>query len=354
MNRTARLALASTALVSLTGILSTATAAAAHAQTPPTEHPVVMRHHGHHHLHQSPVLGMTQGYNLYNYSAETFDYVKTTGSLPAPPTAPLTPGHMVNFELPAPFFGNTSGSVDYNVIGPDGTQIGTLNVGMTTNLSAPGGDFGYTFSDMKGDPLTTMTIPDNTDGQTMHLEDTKGSANSTQTYAAGSAEQQTIVNSVCQTISSACTFGADSEKTGYSAPRLLAEAYNGGTEDTQVTANNGYSDSTTDTWGAAITAESEFGPIKASVQANYSHAISTSTDFSTSYQAPVQAAHTTYIWAQIPQYQDTGTFTVKLGNTTWTLPGFEVDSAIKGDPLMYSNTQAAGDVPLPIDPGSHS
>lgn len=369
MNRIARATLAGAALTSLAGGAVVAGTGAANAQTTTPHQPTTpharhvttahtrKRSAAHRQRVTAPVssLGSTIGFNLYNYSAETLDYVKTTGSLPAPPTAPITAGHRVNFELPQPVFSSDKGSAYYNVMSADGTQIGTMELDLTDPNGNGNDIWSVTYKDMDGNTLKTMTTsgnPINNDG--IYVEDTVGSDASTQVLTAGSDAEQTILDSVCQTVSSACTFDATSETKSYSAPKLLAQGYNGSSEDSEITANNGYTDSTTDTWGAAITAESELGPIKASVQANYSHAVSESTDFSTSYQGAVSPGDTGYVSVEVPQYVDSGTMTIHLGNTTWTLPGITVDSAIPGGTLMYEYSQVTGNVPQPLDPGAHT
>lgn len=100
----------------------------------------------------APAPESTLGFNLINYSAETLDFVKTTGSLPAPPTAPLTAGQQVNFELPEPVWSDKYGSAYYNVMAADRTQIGTMRLDLDTSPSST-----VTFYNMNGQPLTTMT-----------------------------------------------------------------------------------------------------------------------------------------------------------------------------------------------------
>jgi hypothetical protein len=88
-------------------------------------------------------VGSTQGFNLYNYSADTFDFVKTDGKLPAPPTGPITTATKVNFEIDSPAFSVDSGSAYYNVVAPDGSQVGTFKLTLYSNGDA---DFSQTWT----------------------------------------------------------------------------------------------------------------------------------------------------------------------------------------------------------------
>jgi hypothetical protein len=184
----------------------------------------------------APAPESTLGFNLINDSAETLNFVKTTGSLPAPPTAPLTAGQQVNFELPDPVWTDKYGSAYYNVMGANGTQIGTMRLDLDTSPSST-----VTFYDMNGQPLTTMTCETGSNnGFDIYVEDAVGSPNTSQSLPAGSAAEQSFI-----------------------------------------------------------------------------------------------------------QYVDTGTLNIKLGNTTWTLPGVTVYSAVLNTALRYSSSEVTGNVPLP-------
>jgi hypothetical protein len=295
------------------------------------------------HRSVAPQPESTMGFNLINNSAETLDFVKTTGSLPAPPTAPLTTAQQVNFELPAPTWSYDSGTAYYNVMSPNGTQIGTLQVWMKSNQS-----WTVSFFDMNGKPMNTMTyaqgLNDNTD---IYIEDAVGSPNSSQSLPAASSAEQSFLQATTQRGKGSSSFTDVTETKAWSDPTLIAQAYNGQSVADELTTGKSYTFQTTDTWGVAVTAGLEIKALSASVQLSYSHAITTGTEEDTSYQATVQPGDTTYIWGQVWQYVDTGTFKVKLGNTTWTLPGVTVYSAVPNVALTYRSTEVSGDHPLP-------
>ncbi len=295
-------------------------------------------------------LTWSQGFNMTNDSAETYDFVRVTGKLPAPNTAPLLPGATDNFEIPVKVGTHQHGSAYFNVMAPGGAaQIGTLEVDLNTD-----GAWNVEYFDMSGNRSLDI-IPSNDYANThFSLLDEPGSAATNQTYTAGSAAEETALQQVCATNVTQCTFTTTSETQGYSSQKLLAEAYNsaGASSPSSLTANNGYSDATTTQWGGSATVGgSIMGIVDAEVSANYSHSVEDTTDFSTSYQIPVPAGETGYIWAQIPQYIDSGTFTVHLGNTTWTMPGVQFINGDTKGVISYSDSFAQGNVPLPIDDG---
>jgi hypothetical protein len=282
----------------------------------------------------------TVGFNLIDNSAETFDFVKTDGSLPAPPTAPITTGHSVNFEINGSWIHYYSGTAYYNVMNTAGAQIGTMQLKVDNN---GGWSFSDTYSD--NEKLTAVAGANNPDN--VYIDDAVGSPNTSQSLPAGSAAEQSFIQATTQLGIGSSSFGDVTQTTAWSKPTLIAQAYNAQSVSNDLTTGKSYVFQTTDTWGVAVTAGVEIKIFNASVQGSYSHAVTTGTQEDTSYQATVQPDHTTYIWGSVWQYVDTGTVTVKLGNTTWTLPGVTVYNAVPNSALTYSSSEVQGDVPLP-------
>jgi hypothetical protein len=341
LKRMTRVGLAATLVGCALALAGGGTAMAA---TPNTSHPATP-HPG------STSVGSTQGFNLYNYSAETLDYVKVTGKLGAPPTAPIVAGQKVNFEIPSPFFSDDTGSVYYNVMDPSGTQVANLVINFSSGQVAGAGYWTYTVTNMSGQALTTMEIPDNPDGTSLHFEDASGSPQDSQSLPAGSAAEQDMIKSLCSTGEASCKFADVQQNEGWSDWKLVAQAYNGQSVEDQLNAGNSYLDQTTDTWGATVTAGGQLGPVNSSVQISYQHAVTTGTQYNISQTATEPPEDTTYIWAQVWQYQDSGSMLVTLGNTTWTLPGltyYNADNKVS-DPIGFQSTNTTGQVTLPGD-----
>jgi hypothetical protein len=344
MNRIARRLAQATAITAVAGVVTMCGAGIASAATPTTPHPTTPDNEA------SPV-DSTQGFNLYNYSAETLDYVKVTGKLPAPPTAPIVAGQKVNFEIPSPFWSDDTGSVYYNVMDPDGTQVANLVINFSSGQVAGAGYWNYTVTNMAGKTITTMEIPDNPDGTSLHFEDASGSPQDAQSLPAGSAAEQQMIKNLCSTGEASCKFTDVQQNEGWSDWKLVAQAYNGQSVEDQLNAGNSYIDQTTDTWGATVTAGGQLGPVNSSVQVSYQHAVTTGTQFNISQTATEPPGDTTYIWAEVWQYQDSGSMLVTLGNTTWTLPGltyYNADNTVS-DPIGFQSTSTTGQVILPGD-----
>jgi hypothetical protein len=348
MNRITNRLIKGAAIAAVTGAIAMCGAGVASAATPnattAVTHPTTSRG-------VSANKGATQGFNLSNFSAETLDFVKVTGKLPAPPTAPILPGQKVNFELPDPVFGIDTGTVYYNVMGPDGTQVAKFQVGFSDDNTNGDGFWGADVTNMQGGQDTSYVVPDSTQGTNVHFEDATSSPTATQNLTAGSADEQSVIKSVCTANSGACNFSSVTQTEGWSQSKLIAEGYNGQTVEDTLTAGKSYIDQTTDTWGATVTAQGELGPITSSVEASYEHAVTTGTQLDVSDAAAILPGYTTYIWGSVYQYADTGTFVAHLGNTTWTMPGVTIYSAddTVANPLTYSTSQTAGDVILPPD-----
>ena len=295
-------------------------------------------------------LRQTEGYNVYNDSAETLVYVSTTGNVGVPPTAPMVPGSMVNLEVPATVFHDYSGHVTWNIVSPTGASVGTLVVGVDEL-----GNSSEQFTATGGGTLTTMTAQgsaiDGT-GETISIVDAKGSPATQTTYAPGSDAEQAALTNLCSSNPKACTF-TPTAKTNVKVPALLAEAYNGGDAgNSTLETDTGFQSATTDTWGVSLTTQVTIaGIVQVGVTANYGQSVHKDYTFQTNYSIPVAQGETGYIYGAIPKIQYTGTFTAVLGNTTFTLPGVSYLSPNTDSIVEYSNTSAEGNVPLVVDPG---
>jgi hypothetical protein len=285
-------------------------------------------------------VGTSQKFMLYNDSAETLDFDHVDGNLPAPMNTPLLPGMSANFEMPTSIVHSYSGDVYYNVMNSAGQQVGTMKLALYEPWSGTG-YFEPTFSTDSNYPL----YMDNSTGQNMTVVDTAGSPQANQVYTPGSQQEQEAIGQLCQTDQVSCTFKSTGESIGWTQPVNLESEFNPPTAqspiDLQVTRAVSISD--TDTWGGAVTLGVKlFGLVDASVQANYSHAVSQSTTTTTGTDIPVQPNQTAYAWAQFPMYDDFGTWTAHLGNTTFVIPGVDYSSADPNIGVHYFAAYAEG------------
>jgi len=330
----------------MAGLAGVASAAPGPAHTPQvqTGHGMVEHHEnlGSAHGSQHGNLRSTMGFNLYNYGADTLQFVKTDGQLPAPDTSPMTTGAQRNFELPAPIFSTASGSTYYNVDAPNGTQVGSFKITFWS-----GGQWSISQSMTGNNKLDFVQGSDDPDD--IYVEDAVGSDNASQlqTMAPGSSAEQSFLQQTTQQGIGSSNFTDVTQTTQWSKPTLIAQAYNGQSVADELTTGKSYNFSTTDTWGVNVTAGFELKAFNASVEGTYSHGVTTGTEEDTSYQATVQPGYTSYIWGQVWQYVDDGTMVVKVGNTTWSLPGVIVYNAVPNTALTYSSTEASGQHLLP-------
>lgn len=286
----------------------------------------------------------TVGFNYWNESAETFRYVSKTGKVAAPPTGDFLPGTMQNLEVPYDFFHDYDSTVTWAIFGFDGgPQVGT----MTTSVNNAG-ESSLSLLGMDGNKLTTMTYYGNGDGAFI-IEDAVGSpaATTVNTYAAGSTDEQTAINNLCRNIdtTSSCVFAPSSQDTtAYGAkPSELGVLYNSSSSITQLTVGQSQSYSVTDSWGVTVTGQQTIKALQLGIQDTYNQSISTTNTWSTQAELDVPSESTGFIWGFAPVVNYTGTFTLKIGNTTFSAPGATYSVPDKTRPILYVPQTFEGD-----------
>ena len=289
---------------------------------------------------------ITEGFDVYDYSAETLVYNGYTGSVHTPPTTPRVPGSMTNYEISASFVKTYTGDMHYLVENPQGQTVGTLDIWMDDN-----GDSSALFRNPDGSAMTTMiavgTDTNDGNGQHIYIEDAKGSPATQTTLNAGTADEQSAITSICNSGIGKCTFAVTSE-TDITTPTFIDYGYNSSDSPTQANVTKTVETGTSDQWGVAVTAGGKiYGIVNASVQVSYNHTVSTSTSWQTGATYGVIGYGTGYIWADLPNYLDTGTWTAKLGNTTFTLPGVSYTNPDPKAAIGYTTATACGDLPTP-------
>lgn len=286
----------------------------------------------------------TTGFDYWNESAETFRYASKTGKVAAPPTSDFLPGTKQDLEVPYNVFYNYDSTVTWNIFGFDGgPQIGTMKTSVNN-----AGEGSLSFTGMDGKSLTSMTWT-GIGGGGFAIQDTKGSpaATGVNTYAAGSAAEQTSIANLCQRIdiTSRCSFSPLSQNVNaYGAkPSELGVLYNGSTTSTsQLTAGTSESYSVTDSWGATVSAQQTLNALQLGIQATYSHSIATTDTWDTQGEEDVAPLSTSFIWGFAPVVNYTGTFALKIGNTTFSAPGATYSVPDKTRPILYSNQTFPG------------
>lgn len=285
----------------------------------------------------------TVGFDYWNASAETFRYLSKTGKVAAPPTGDFLPGTKQNLEVPYNVIHDDDSTVTWGIYGFDGgPQVGTL----TTSVNNAG-ESSVSLLGMDGKNLTTMTYKSS--GGAWVIEDAAGSpaATAVNTYPAGSTDEQTAISNLCRNVdvTSSCSFAPTSQDVNaYGArPSELGVLYNSSSSSTQLTVGESQSYSVTDSWGATVTGQGTIEALQLGIQASYNHSISTTDTWSTQAEEDVPSLQTGFIWGFAPVIDYTGTFTLKIGNTTFSAPGATYSVPDKTRPILYVPQTFQGD-----------
>ena len=152
------------------------------------------------------------------------------------------------------------------------------------------------------------------------------------TYTIGADQPQrqaAILQSLCVNGSAAaCTFNSTQTQKTYTTERVVSTLVKNSSTIEQT-----YTIGFKDTVQVANSAEVMFKAgtkifdiVTAEISARYQRTVTTSHEFSESYQVKIPPGQYGWITAQEPIYRDTGTFTITLGNTKWVLTGVYFDS----------------------------
>ena len=285
----------------------------------------------------------TVGFDYWNGSAETFRYLSKTGKVAAPPTGDFLPGTKQNLEVPYNVIHDYDSTVTWGIYGFDGgPQIGTLETSVNN-----AGESSVSLHGMDGKNLTTMTYKSS--GGAWMIEDAAGSpaATTVNTYPAGSTDEQSAISNLCRNVdvTSSCSFTPTSQDVNaYGAkPSELGVLYNSSSSNTQLTVGESESYSVTDTWGVTVSDQETLQALQLGIQGTYSRSISTTDTWSTQAEQDVPPLQTGFIWGFAPVVNYTGTFTLKIGNTTFSAPGATYSVPDKTRPILYVPQTFKGD-----------
>lgn len=111
--------------------------------------------------------------------------------------------------------------------------------------------------------------------------------------------------------------------------------YNSSDSGTQLTVGQSQSYSVTDTWGATVTGQQTLDALQLGIQASYSRSIATTDTWSTQAEKDVAPLTTGFIWGFAPVINYTGTFALRIGNTTFSASGARYSVPDKSRPILY-------------------
>lgn len=157
------------------------------------------------------------------------------------------------------------------------------------------------------------------------------SAHTNNTINATDAQAPALVQQFCNDSgnSAACSFSA-SAKASATQQKLLASGYNqpgGDGQPATITMKSGYESETSVTTGTSVSASLKLGSILSlGVKQSQDEDLAFTEIFTASQDVVVNPGDTGYIWGMVPVIQYTGTMTIIVGNTTWTINNFTVTS----------------------------
>ncbi|WP_080793648.1 hypothetical protein [Corynebacterium pacaense] len=179
----------------------------------------------------------------------------------------------------------------------------------------------------------------------------ESSTHTEQTIDATDAQAATLVQRFCTSTnnSASCAFKVNT-KAPSTQEKLLASGYMlpGDGESGSVSLSSGYESEVSVTTGTSVSAGLKLGDIlSASISEDHESELSFSEVFHAEQEVTVAPGDTGYIWGAVPMITYTGAMTINVGNTTWTINNFAVNSPDIHTPLSrFTTTTYHGDYPI--------
>lgn len=261
---------------------------------------------------------------LYNNSSYNMVLTSVTGDnagVPSAGSALLAGEGYQDYEVVFRAAKTTTVTANFDFNDPSGNTQGTGTVKLSVDAMASRSVSSSYSSDLA---LKTSYVGNGA----WEVED---SAHTTHTIDATDAQAPTLVQQFCNDAdnSASCSFKA-SAKTSATQGKLLVSGYNqpgGDGQPATISMKSGYESETSVTTGTAVSASLKLGGILTlGIKESQDEELAFSQIFTSSQELPVDPGDTGYIWGQVPVIQYTGTMTVDVGNTTWTINNFTVTS----------------------------
>jgi hypothetical protein len=263
----------------------------------------------------------TKGFLVYNWTQYplTLHSIETFGNSSFDGTPPigsvLQPGSAADFEMVYNFLSASSATVDYEfpsgelvVVNP---HIDAVYNGSTSCTSYPYCSIDGTAAKILERPGTVVDVP--------------GGAQSDQ--------QAAVLNQLCETNTGAtCTFTATGSKYVPGDQTTISNLIENHTsDDAEYTMSCSNTIGWSDTIGGEIGASGKVaGLVEVELKVKYSHEITADNDFTSELKITIRPGEEGWITDAPPLVQDSGDFTITLGNTTWHLTGVNFDGPWTG------------------------
>ena len=238
----------------------------------------------------------------------------------------IAPGRSQIFEVQRVFCSDQRDSAEYQVI-DNGKTIGRFNAYMAV------------LNDFWCNPVRYTDCSTVTVGTCQHNDTTLSFLNTTKTYTVTDpAAQSTLLDQYCAGAPNfSCKFNPASREYIQGPRHLSGEAYNNGTSSPIPV-------EITSTSKAVLTQSVEINAnakvtvaklIEAGISGKYGTTLVTEYTFTRKISYTVLPHTSVRPESEDPLIKDTGTFVIKLGNTTWNLPGVVVTSPnVNGFPII--------------------
>jgi Bacterial Ig domain len=266
----------------------------------------------------TPTLGITANFQVVNESSVPLKYrglAENDGGDSTPPVgAIIQPGQSQAFKVNYYVFSNSHIKAVYGEPGTDTAANSFYDVYFS--VAAISGDKNSGCTARRG---ACEELADEGRG----LEDSPGTQI---TVAATDTAKQASILGLCGGPAS-CSFAPTSQAQLYTPKRHITTILN--TSGASIVDSQTYTDTFTESDSVSATAKlsgSIAKIVNAEISATYGHTWTKTRVESSTRTVTVPARTSVVVSVEQPIYRVTGTFTVSMGNTTWTLPGVYFDS----------------------------
>ncbi len=282
---------------------------------------------------------LTQGFYVTNHSQypTTLTGIQDPGKGDGTPAigTVLLPGQSVRYEK-VWWFGNSTGTkLDFTSAMPSGQWlVYQVELRIDPDLNIPQ----VRLPDLSGSPIRASEDRQPTLTSVI-LED---STASTVTVPKEKAQQQSdLLNELCRTTSASCVFARVGDRTV--APSRSIE-YDKGVNNTASVRT--FTTSSSTVAGASTTLEltaqaktSVLNAVEVTITGKYGQTFNRSETQTESRTYSISPFSIGQMTAKVPMVRDTGTFTIRIGKTTWVLQDVSFDSRDMQKAISYDTTE---------------
>lgn len=284
---------------------------------------------------QSSAMTVTRGYDITNYSqydAKVVD-VRNPGAGDAAPAigTVLKPGESLHYEKVFYFMSANQTTVQLDFLKPardGGGKVASAGVRLYTETVV--GTAHSLVDQFEGRDKVTVTP------YFSQISISDASPSTITLEGADAQAQSDVLNQLCGSTRATCTFEQTKDRQ-----QVRQKVVAGGGWNSQATARKqGYeaiavASATTNLELTATVKVTVLKAVETSISAKAGQSWTSTKTVRDTVEMSISPKHFGWIVADMPMYRDTGTFTIKLGNTTWVLKDVKVDSVDSSRAVLY-------------------